>query len=96
MRSAGHRVTAIDLAASGIHPMRLEEVTAFAEYSTPLMDFLASLPLGESIVLVGHGFRGMSVALAMERFPEKVAVAVFVAAFMLDTSSPPSYVLDQD
>jgi pimeloyl-ACP methyl ester carboxylesterase len=37
---------------------------------------------GERLVLVGHSFGGLSVALAMEKFPRKVAVAVFVTAAM--------------
>ena len=34
------------------------------------------------LVLVGHSLGGLSVALAMERFPGKVAAAVFLAASM--------------
>jgi hypothetical protein len=37
----------------------------------------------------------MNIALASELFPEKVAAAVFLSAFMPDNSSPPSYVLDK-
>ncbi|KAA8535613.1 hypothetical protein F0562_030616 [Nyssa sinensis] len=31
----------------------------------------------------------------MDKFPEKISVAVFLAAFMPDTAHPPSYVLEQ-
>jgi hypothetical protein len=31
----------------------------------------------------------------MEKFPEKIAVAVFLSAFMPDTTHKPSFVLDQ-
>jgi pimeloyl-ACP methyl ester carboxylesterase len=29
------------------------------------------------VVIVGHSFGGMSIALAMEKFPEKIAVGIF-------------------
>ena len=35
---------------------------------------------GDRLVLVGHSHGGASLALAMERFPRKVAAAVFVDA----------------
>jgi hypothetical protein len=80
LQSAGHRVTALDLAASGAHPARLGEVRCFEEYSRPLLDAVAASPDGERLVLVGHSHGGLSLALAMERFPRKIAAAVFVAA----------------
>uniref|UniRef100_A0A0D9YJQ6 AB hydrolase-1 domain-containing protein n=1 Tax=Oryza glumipatula TaxID=40148 RepID=A0A0D9YJQ6_9ORYZ len=53
------------------------------EYSRPLLDAVAAAAApGERLVLVGHSHGGLSVALAMERFPDKVAAAVFVAAAM--------------
>ena len=42
----------------------------------------AAAPDGDRLVLVGHSLGGLSVALAMERFPGKVAAAVFLAASM--------------
>uniref|UniRef100_A0A453CX27 AB hydrolase-1 domain-containing protein n=1 Tax=Aegilops tauschii subsp. strangulata TaxID=200361 RepID=A0A453CX27_AEGTS len=45
---------------------------------------LRDLPDGERAVLVGHSFGGMSIALAAEEFPDKVAAAVFLTAFMPD------------
>ena len=83
LRAAGHRVTALDLAASGAHPARLDEVRSFEDYSRPLLDAVAAAaPGGERLVLVGHSHGGLSLALSMERFPRKVAAAVFVAAAM--------------
>ncbi|XWS33671.1 hypothetical protein CRYUN_Cryun22dG0102700 [Craigia yunnanensis] len=46
------------------------------------MEFMASIPPEEMVVLVGHSKGGFCISAAMERFPEKVAVAVFAAAFM--------------
>jgi alpha-beta hydrolase superfamily lysophospholipase len=82
LRAAGHRATALDMAASGVHPARLDEVASFEEYSRPLLDAVAAAPHGERLVLVGHSLGGLNVALAMERFPSKVAAAVFLAASM--------------
>ncbi|KAJ1286989.1 hypothetical protein BS78_03G395300 [Paspalum vaginatum] len=83
LRAAGHRATALDMAASGAHPARLAEVASFEDYSRPLLDAVAAAPEeGDRLVLVGHSLGGLSVALAMERFPNKVAAAVFLAACM--------------
>jgi pimeloyl-ACP methyl ester carboxylesterase len=73
----------------------MHEVATFRDYSKPLLDLLESLPAEVLVVLVGHSLGGMSIALASELFPEKVAAAVFVTAFMPDSSSPPSYVLEK-
>ncbi|KAF8765328.1 hypothetical protein HU200_008704 [Digitaria exilis] len=87
------RVVALDLAASGVNSRRLGEVATFREYTGPLLDALRSLPDGEKAVVVGHSLGGLSVALAAEEFPEKVAAAVFLCAYMPDCTSPPASVL---
>lgn len=43
---------------------------------------MAVAPAGERLILVGHSFGGLSIALAMERFPDKIAMAVFAASSM--------------
>ncbi|KAI4966742.1 hypothetical protein ZWY2020_034744 [Hordeum vulgare] len=95
LRDAGHRVSTPDLAASGVDPRPLCEVPTFFDYTKPLLDLLESLPPGEKVVLVGHSLGGVNIALACELFPEKVAAAVFLSAFMPDHRSPPSYVLEK-
>ena len=65
------------------------------EYSQPLLEMMATLPPNEKVILVGHSLGGLNLAVAMEKFPEKVSVAVFLTAFMPDTLHRPSYVLDQ-
>ncbi|XP_022751314.1 salicylic acid-binding protein 2-like [Durio zibethinus] len=84
LKSMGYKVTAIDMAASGIHPKQVHEIRSMSDYFEPLMEFMASLPPEERVILVGHSKGGFCVSAAMERFPEKVAVAVFAAAFMPD------------
>lgn len=95
LEAAGHQVTALDLAASGIHMKPIQQVHTLSDYSQPLLEFLASLPQNERVILVGHSFGGLNLALAMDKFPQKIAVAVYLAAFMPDTLHQPSYVLDQ-
>ncbi|XVF59506.1 hypothetical protein PTKIN_Ptkin07bG0281300 [Pterospermum kingtungense] len=82
LKSMGHKVTALDLSGSGIHPKQVHELPSFSDYFETLMQFMASLPPEERVVLVGHSTGGYSISAAMERFPQKVAVAVFATALM--------------
>ncbi|GKU94655.1 hypothetical protein SLEP1_g8115 [Rubroshorea leprosula] len=62
----------------------------------PLLEILAALPSGQRVILAGHSLGGLNLALAMDKFPKKISVGVFIADFMPDTTHRPSYVLDQD
>lgn len=92
LESSGHQVTAVELSACGINTKTFHELRTFEDYSAPLMDFLANqLPPSEKVVLVGHSFGGLSLGFAMEHFPDKISLAVFMAAFMPDSNHSPSY-----
>ncbi|XAR73947.1 hypothetical protein NMG60_11008087 [Bertholletia excelsa] len=80
LRSAGHEVTALDMAASGVNPKPVEGVCSMSDYVQPLIEFMKSLPPEDRVVLVGHSFGGHVISEAVERFPCKISVAVFVAA----------------
>ncbi|RZC02529.1 Polyneuridine-aldehyde esterase, partial [Glycine soja] len=54
LKSAGHNVTTLDLAAAGINPKQVQGVNSFSEYNEPLITFLASLLPEEKVILVGH------------------------------------------
>ncbi|OVA10516.1 hypothetical protein BVC80_8985g53 [Macleaya cordata] len=83
LKSAGHRVTALDLAASGINPKQVNDLRSFSDYFEPLMNFMEhSLPAKERVILVGHSMGGMGISKAMESFPEKISFAVFLTALM--------------
>jgi len=44
---------------------------------------------------VGHSLGGLNIALAMDKFPEKVEVGVFLTAVVPDIERKPSYVLEK-
>ncbi|RYR28481.1 hypothetical protein HN51_061828 [Arachis hypogaea] len=95
LESSGHKVTLLDLAASGANSKNLQDVETLSEYSEPLLEVLESLPPNEKVVLVGHSLGGLNIALAMEKFPTKVQVGVFLTAVVPDTQHKPSYVLEK-
>nr|BAJ17976.1 alpha/beta hydrolase fold superfamily [Gentiana pneumonanthe] len=95
IEAAGFKFTAIDLAAAGVNPKKLEEVNSLEEYCGPLFDVLAAVPEGEKVILVGHSGGGLSAAVGMEKFPKKISVAVFLNAIMPDTKNRPSYVMEE-
>jgi len=82
LKSSGIKVTALDMAASGIHPKQAEELNSISEYYEPLMEFLRSLDAEEQVILVGHSMGGIGMCLAMEKFPKKIAAAVFANTSM--------------
>ncbi|CAK7339425.1 unnamed protein product [Dovyalis caffra] len=90
LKLAGHHVTALDLGASGVNPKQLDELESISDYVQPLMEFMASLPQHERVILVGHSYGGFALSLAMENFPEKIWVAVFVSSFMPNYTDPPA------
>ncbi|KAJ4906072.1 Methylesterase 4 [Raphanus sativus] len=96
LEAAGHCVTAVDLASSGINMTRLEEIQTLEDYCKPLLEFLSSLCSDEEkVILVAHSMGGISAALAADIFPCKVAAIVFLTSFMPDTRNPPAYVYEK-
>ena len=82
LKYGGHRVTALDLAAAGANGKQLHELNSISDYYEPLMKFMTSLVNGEKVILVAHSLGGVSVSVAMEKFPHKIYAAVFVSALM--------------
>jgi alpha-beta hydrolase superfamily lysophospholipase len=82
IRSSGHKATALDLAASGVDPQQANDLHSISDYFRPLKDFMVALPPHERVILVGHSLGGLAISQAMERFPSKISVAVFVTASM--------------
>ncbi|KAJ8441934.1 hypothetical protein Cgig2_020079 [Carnegiea gigantea] len=90
LKSHGHDVTAIDLAASGINFLRANKLRTISDYTKPLVDFMESM-----VILVGHSYGGAAISQAMELFPHKITVAVFLTAAMPGPSLPFSLIFQQ-
>ncbi|KAG6775833.1 hypothetical protein POTOM_019332 [Populus tomentosa] len=88
LEAAGHSITALDMSASGVNTKTLEEVRTFDQYNEPLIEFMANLPENEKVVLVGHSLGGLNLAFAMEKFPEKISLAILLlqSCLILSTS----------
>lgn len=95
LESSGHRVTAVDLSACGINTKNIRDLHTLEDYSLPLMELIDKIPPHEKVVLVGHSYGGLSLGLAMEHYPDKISVAVFMAAFMPDSDHPPFYAVQK-
>ncbi|KAL5061510.1 hypothetical protein RYX36_023247 [Vicia faba] len=96
LKSAGHNVTTVELAASGINPIQVQEIRQISQYYEPLMTFMESLPPNEKVILVGHSIGGVSASVAMEKFPHKISVAVFVTAYVLSQNLTYPTILQED
>lgn len=82
LKSQGHNVTAVDLAASGIDLRRAESLRSFAQYIGPLMSLMETLSEDEKVILVAHSLGGLAISKAMEIFHDKIHMAIFVTALM--------------
>ncbi|CAN6698464.1 unnamed protein product [Malus baccata var. baccata] len=82
LKNSGHNVTALDLGASGINPIQVEQLPSLSEYVDPLTKVMVSLPPKEKVILVAHSLGGAVISIFMERFPQKIAAAVYVTAVM--------------
>ncbi|CAH9090622.1 unnamed protein product [Cuscuta epithymum] len=85
MESSGYKVSCLDLKAAGIDPSNANDILCFEDYNKPLLDFLASLPPHQQVILVGHSAGGLSVTDATYKFPQKISLAIYLAATMLRT-----------
>ncbi|KAH7520121.1 hypothetical protein FEM48_Zijuj08G0110400 [Ziziphus jujuba var. spinosa] len=96
LKVAGHRATALDLGASGVNSKQLNDVVSVSDYVQPLMQFMASIPNDEKVILVGHSYAGLCISLAMEAFPGKISLAVFISAYLPNHTSPPGILIQED
>nr|1E89_A Chain A, HYDROXYNITRILE LYASE [Manihot esculenta]1E89_B Chain B, HYDROXYNITRILE LYASE [Manihot esculenta]1E8D_A Chain A, HYDROXYNITRILE LYASE [Manihot esculenta]1E8D_B Chain B, HYDROXYNITRILE LYASE [Manihot esculenta] len=95
LERAGHKVTALDMAASGIDPRQIEQINSFDEYSEPLLTFLEKLPQGEKVIIVGEACAGLNIAIAADRYVDKIAAGVFHNSLLPDTVHSPSYTVEK-
>jgi pimeloyl-ACP methyl ester carboxylesterase len=79
LAGAGHRAVAIDLPGGGADQTPVAGVTLDA-YAERICEALAADP--EPAILVGHSMGGVAITQAAARCPERIALLVFVCAFM--------------
>ncbi|CAN6563053.1 unnamed protein product [Malus baccata var. baccata] len=77
LKDSGHNVTALDLGASGINPIQVQQLPSLSEFVEPLTKLMVSLPPNEKVILVGHSLGGAVISIFMERFPHKIVAAVY-------------------
>ncbi|KAJ9170759.1 hypothetical protein P3X46_018839 [Hevea brasiliensis] len=96
LKLVGHQVTALDLGACGVDMKQLDEISSISDHVHPQMEFMDSLPRDKKVVLVGPSYGGLCISLAMENFPKKISVAIFVSAYMPHLYSSPGTLIQQD
>ncbi|XP_057984720.1 methylesterase 10-like [Hevea brasiliensis] len=95
LKLVGHQVTALDLGACGVDMKQLDEISSISDHVHPQMEFMDSLPRDKKVVLVGPSYGGLCISLAMENFPKKISVAIFVSAYMPHLYSSPGTLIQQ-
>lgn len=80
LQAAGHDVIAVDLPGHPENPMPAAEVdlSRYAEHVAAVIDAVRG-----PIVLVGHSSGGIAAEQACELRPERIALAIYLAAFLL-------------
>ncbi|KAL2610408.1 hypothetical protein R1flu_028981 [Riccia fluitans] len=80
LEKSGHKTTIIDLLSSGRDETDANSVASVEQYAKPLTDYLATV--SKKVIIVGHSLGGVSISYSMEKFPEKISKAVYVAAIL--------------
>ena len=80
LKAAGHDAIAIDLPGNGFDATAPQDVTLdlYAAHIAGLVDAVSG-----PVVLVGHSMGGTAVAQTSELRPERIALAIYLCAFML-------------
>ena len=80
LEAAGHRAIAIDLPGNGHNDTPAGDVTTmlYAEHVAAIIDKIAG-----PLIVVGHSMGGTVAAQVSELRPERIAVAVYLCAFLL-------------
>ena len=80
LQAAGHDAIAVDLPGNGHNPMPASKVN-LARYAAHVVDIVDAT--SGPIVMVGHSMGGTAAAQACELRPGRIALAIFLAAFLL-------------
>ncbi|CAH2078853.1 unnamed protein product [Thlaspi arvense] len=85
--AAGYKATSVDLTGAGINLTDSNTVFDCDHYNRPLFSFLSDLPPHHKIILVGHSIGGGSITAALCKFTDKISMAVYLAADMVQPGS---------
>ncbi|WP_051334794.1 alpha/beta fold hydrolase [Bradyrhizobium sp. Ai1a-2] len=80
LKALGHEATAVDLPGNGHNPLPPEQVD-LDRYAAHVVDVIDRTE--GPIIMVGHSMGGTAAAQACELRPERIALAIFLCAFML-------------
>jgi pimeloyl-ACP methyl ester carboxylesterase len=80
LQAAGHHAIAVDLPGNGHNPMPPAEVNLerYAAHVGRIIDATTG-----PVIMVGHSMGGTAAAQACELRPERIALAIYLAAFLL-------------
>ncbi|KAL0854848.1 hypothetical protein Bca101_060000 [Brassica carinata] len=95
----GFEATTVDLTSAGINLTDANTVFDFDNYNRPLFSLISGLPRHHKIIVVGHSIGGASVTEALCKFTDKISMAVYLVADMVQpgsTSSPHLIVEEED
>lgn len=88
--AAGFKSTSVDLTGAGISLIDSNIVFDSDQYNRPLFSLLSDLPPHHKVILVGHSIGGGSVTEALCKFTDKISMAIYLAASMVQPGSIPS------
>jgi pimeloyl-ACP methyl ester carboxylesterase len=80
LKALGHDAIAVDLPGNGHNPMPPAEVN-LERYAAHVVDIIDATK--GPIIMVGHSMGGTAAAQASELRPERIALAIFLCAFLL-------------
>lgn len=80
LRQAGHDAIALDLPGNGHNPMPPGEVD-LRKYASHVVETIDKTT--GPLILIGHSMGGISVSQACEMRPERIALSIYLAAFLL-------------
>jgi pimeloyl-ACP methyl ester carboxylesterase len=80
LKALGHEAIAVDLPGNGHNPLPPEQVN-LERYAAHVVDIIDRTE--GPIIMVGHSMGGTAAAQASELRPERIALAIFLCAFML-------------
>lgn len=80
LKAAGHDAIAVDLPGNGHNHLPPAEVD-LPRYAAHVVDIIDSI--AGPIIMVGHSSGGITAAQACDHRPDRIALAIFLAAFLL-------------